>query len=640
MTLWLLVLVPMLGAAMVTGRGLHRRTALALTACAALALTMLLALLAARGGWNASLAWHGAFRLQAALTPLSAIVAVLLPAVALPVLGYAAYHEHRPGLARLVALLLFFVGAMELLVIADDLLTLLVGWELVGACSWALIGHEWRELEHPRSGVFAFLATRLGDLGLFAAAMAAFAGTGSFAYADLSRLGDPLLGLVAGGVLLSAAAKSGQLPFSPWLFRAMAGPTSVSALLHAATMVAAGAYLLVRLQPMLDPVPWFGPAAMTIGLVTALAAGLVAVLQCHAKKLLAASTSAHFGLMFVAVGAGYPGVALLHLVAHACFKALLFLTAGIAGERTGGYALSRMRLGRALPQVAWLAAVGSLALAGVPPLGAAWTKEAVVGVGLHAALWVGSGAIVAGGLSAAYATRFQGLAFGVPPPDASPDDAREPPHRAEVAALGVLALATLLASVIWLPAARASLAQALGVMLPESTAAETAASLLAVAIGVLAGHGLVRRVPALGEADAPAHAAADWLGLPGAIEQVVTRPTQALARRLAQVDDAVINAAVLGIARGVRDASRGIAAADTGVVDRGTALIAAFTHRLSTLGNRVGEWAADGLPVGAARLVGLGATDLRPLQSGLSHHYFALMAAGAVVLVAILHGAG
>ena len=238
-----------------TGGGLAALT------CGTLALTLMLALWAAAGGWTGTLSWNAALQLQAGLTRLSAVVAVLVPAVALPVLGYAAAHEDSRGLGRLIALLLAFVGAMELLVVAADLLTLLIGWELVGACSWALIGHRWRDADNPRAGQYAFVMTRCGDLGLFLAAMAAFAGTGTFTYAGLAQLDGALLHLLVFGVLLSAAAKSGQLPFAPWLFRAMAGPTSVSALLHAATMVAAGAYLLIRLQPVLDRVAWFAPAA-------------------------------------------------------------------------------------------------------------------------------------------------------------------------------------------------------------------------------------------------------------------------------------------------------------------------------------------------------------------------------------------
>ena len=173
-------------------------------------------------------------------------MAILVPLIALPVLAYAAFHEEGRGLRRLVAILLVFVGGMELLVVAADFLTLLIGWELVGVCSYLLIAHDWRERENTASSLYAFLMTRFGDLGLFAAAMAVFSVTGSFSYGGLAAMeGAPAI-VVGFGLLLAAASKSGQIPFAPWLFRAMAGPTSVSALLHAATMVAAGALVLDR----------------------------------------------------------------------------------------------------------------------------------------------------------------------------------------------------------------------------------------------------------------------------------------------------------------------------------------------------------------------------------------------------------
>ena len=360
--LWTLALVPMFVAALLMAVRPQRRAALALVSGLGLAATWLLVAIAASQGWTGSLPWSATLTLRAALTPLSALVAGLVPAVAIAVLVYASLQEREAGLVRLIGLLLFFCGAMELLVIADDLLTVLIGWEIVGACSWALIAHDWRDLANPRAARYAFVMTRFGDLGLFIAAMAVYAGAGSFAFADLARLDPTHLSLVAFGVLLSAASKSGQLPFSPWLFRAMRGPSSASALLHAATMVAAGAYLLARLQPMLSPVSGFAPAVMAIGLATALGGGVVALLQSDVKKVLAASTSAHFGLMFVAVGAGFPGIAVLHLVAHGFLKALLFLASGVAIERSGSHELNDMRLGGALPAVAALAAVGAAAL--------------------------------------------------------------------------------------------------------------------------------------------------------------------------------------------------------------------------------------------------------------------------------------
>lgn len=629
--LWWLVLVPLVAGAGVLVSGVGGRLGLGAVSVAALLLTLALSVLATVHGGSGSLSWSAVLRLQAALTPLSATVAILVPAIALPVLGYAAAHEHRPGLTRLMALHLLFVAGMELLVIADDLLTLLIGWELVGACSWALIGHEWRDADNPRCGLYAFVATRLGDLGLFVAAMASFGATGGFAYDGLQRVDEPVLSVIAFGVLLSAAAKSGQLPFSPWLFRAMAGPTSVSALLHAATMVAAGAYLIARLHPVLNQAGWFGAATIAVGLVTALAGGVVALLQNHAKKLLAASTSAHFGLMFVAVGAGYPGVAILHLVAHAGFKALLFLAAGVAGERAGSYALDAMRLGRALPAMAALSAAGTLALAGVPPLGAGWTKEAVISAAGHQDRLLAAGCMVAGALSAAYAARFQLLAYGFA---AEPAPARRPAV-AEYAAMGALAAFSLLLSVLWLPGVHEAAGKLLAAAIPRSTTAELVASLLLLGLGLLFGLYLARRYPATG-AGGPSQAAAGWLGLPPLISAGLVHPFERAAGAAAWMDDHILAAGPRGVAGLARTGSRSIARYDRYVVDRGVELIAAFGEWLAAIGQGIGERLADGLPQGAAGIVATSARDARRLQTGMAHHYYVLLAVGAASMAAIL----
>lgn len=602
--LWLLALLPMIAGLLLLASGCQLRGILALAAVASLALTLLLAILAVQSGWEGRWTWSTSLVLQATLTPLSAVVAITVPAVGLPVLGYAAAHEQRPGLGRLVAGLLFFVGAMELVVIADDLLTLLLGWELVGACSWGLIAQRWREPGAAGSALYAFLVTRLGDLGMFLAAMAAFAGGHSLAYADLPALPATSLAWVAGGLLLSAAAKSGQVPFAPWLFRAMAGPTSVSALLHAATMVAAGAYLLARLQPTLALVPWFAPAVIAIGVTTALAGGIVALMQAHAKKLLAASTSAHFGLMWVAVGAGYPGVAIAHLVAHAAFKALLFLVAGIAGQRSGSYALASMQWGRALPWVAAASAIGALALAGVPPLGGAWTKEAIVASADTVAPWLALTVVMAGGLSAAYAARFQFAAFGL-----GRAASVSPPPAWVRFALAWLTLICVGLSVLWLPGVRASLAVHLAVRWPEAATWSVVASLLAVAVGLLAGYLLVRRYPALGQTGSMA-TAADWFGLPGLITHSVTVPCVRVAEQLSVFD--------------------------TAVVDAGVRASAAFADWLASLGTHIGEFIVDGLPEGAAHVAGLAGREARRLQTGLSQHYYVWLTSGAVALAIIL----
>mgnify|MGYP001158616283 CR=1 FL=1 len=258
--LWLVALVPLLAAAIVHASPMQRRPALGATGCGVLLVTLLLTVFAGLDGWVGRFAWSTPLQFEVVLTSRSVVMALLVPVIALPVLAYAAAHERLQGLNRLVSLLLLFVGAMLLLVIAADLITLLIGWELVGACSWALIGHERQRASHAASARYAFVMTRFGDLGLFVAAMVVFSDTGTFAFAALETLGAPQQTVLVAGIVLSAASKSGQLPFAPWLFRAMDGPTSVSALLHSATMVAAGAYLLIRLEPILAQMPWFGPA--------------------------------------------------------------------------------------------------------------------------------------------------------------------------------------------------------------------------------------------------------------------------------------------------------------------------------------------------------------------------------------------
>lgn len=629
--LWSIAIVPIFVGAGLLAAGSRPRLWLGAMACTAMGLEIGLVVFAVAEGWTGRLGWSETLVLTAKLTPVSAAMALLVPVIALPVLAYASAHEHRPGLTRLIVLLLIFVGGMELLVIADDLLTLLVGWELVGACSWALIGHEWRDAANPRSGQYAFLMTRFGDLGMFVAAMAAFAGAGSFAFDNLTSLPAPYLQVVAFGLLLSAASKSGQVPFAPWLFRAMAGPTSVSALLHAATMVAAGAYLLIRLAPTLSNAEGFSTALIAVGLATALSGGLVAVLQPHFKKLLAASTSAHFGLMFVAVGTGFPGVALLHLIAHAAFKALLFLVAGVAGERAGTYALDRMGFGRVLPITGWLSAIGALALAGLPPLGGGWTKEAIVSAAEHRGAWVAAGVMLAGALTAAYATRFQLLAYGLgkkPPSGFKPSPA-------ELGGMAWLAALSLLLSLLWLPSVQDGVAWLLNLEMPTSSASTFVVSWLLVTLGLFSGMFLARRHPELGTSGVPA-GAADWLGLPSLIDAAVTGPFVRLASSAAWFDDVVIDAIPRAVQRTAFYTAEIFTRADRRVVDRGVEAATALAAWLAKIGDQIGEAIADGLPEGSALLAGLAGSDARRIQTGLSHHYYAILMGGAALAIVAL----
>ena len=361
----------------------------------------------------ASLSWGGPLRLQFAVTGAARILVVLVPVVAAPIVVFAGgVYRDDPGLRRLIGLLVAFVGAMELLLVAADLLTLLIAWELVAAFSWALIAHHWREAKPPQAALEAFVTVRFGAIGLFVAAGAAYAATGSLSFEALAGADATTLGLVAAGVLLAAAAKSAQVPFSYWLFSAMEGPSPVSALLHSATMVAAGAYALIRLQPVLGSVAWFGPAVVGLGLVSALAGGVVALLQTDFKRALAASTTAQYGLMLIAVGAGSVGAATAQLVTHAFFKSLLFLGAGLALSLAGTGDLGRLRLGRSQRVAAVLVGIGALSLAAVPPLGGAFSKEFVLAAAASWSPWLGAGVLLAGFLSALYAGRIFALSYG------------------------------------------------------------------------------------------------------------------------------------------------------------------------------------------------------------------------------------
>ena len=641
--LFLLVLLPALAAMAVPAAvrmvpGSPRRSLL-LVAMTGLALTLIVAVLASIGDWTGTIVWAGPLVLTAVTTPVSGAMAILVPMIAMPVLAYAAFHEEEAGLARLIGILLLFVAGMESLVVAADLLTLLIGWELVGICSYLLIAHDWRDAANPASGLYAFLVTRIGDLGLFAAAMAAYAATGSFSYDSLTGISGVPAVVVSFGLVLSAASKSGQVPFSPWLFRAMAGPTSVSALLHAATMVAAGAYVIIRLEPFLATVPGVSGTLMAIGLLTALAGGLVALFQNHAKKLLAASTSAHFGLMFAAVGSGYPGIAFLHMIAHATFKAPLFLAAGIAGERSGSYDMNAMRYGRVFPIVAGLTAVAAFSLAGIPPLGGAFTKEAIVTAGEHNSLWVAAAVILAGALSAAYATRFQLSTFGFE--DQSAKDGKDRanhsyrPSAVETGALGTLAVLVLATSLIFVPSVRDSLGRALGINIVEARFATFVVSTLAVLVGILVGTVLVRRDPKVGLTE-QTQSVSDWLGLPQLIDRMVTRPVMGLARAAASIDDWVIDAAVQMISSGGQRAAWLMGRRDDRILDRGVSATAGFVGLLAFYSSRTGEWLLNGLADGTAMVVGQSGRDARRIQTGMSHHYYALAAAGTVAAIIFL----
>lgn len=611
--LWFVPLFPVVAALLLFPAWANSRSRLmvACSAAAVVVIELVLVVWAESAGWTGALFWNEHLTLTIGLTPMTFLAALVVPVVAAPIVFYAAAHEESERLGRLMALLVAFTGVMELLILARELLSLLIAWEIAGALSWSLIGHRFQDQERGRHAIQAFLTTRTGDLGLYLAAFVAFQQTGGLAYGDLGQMSPAATSLFAAGVSLAAFSKSAQLPFSPWLFAAMSGPASVSALLHAATMVAAGAILLLQFQPVLDSVSWFGPVLIAVGLTTALAAAFVALATPHAKRLLAASTSAHYGLMFVAIGAGHPEIALLHFFMHALMKAPLFMIAGVAGHQAGTYELNviaRTSTSRSLKFASWVAV---LALAGLIPLGAAWTKEEVVASAGLVATWLALLVALAGGLSALYAARFQ---FSLFPGRAAAQEAgvSEKPftrvlQNAPIYALVVL---VLLSSVIWLPGVRSDLQQMLAVSFPSGKLWELVLSLALVLAGLYGGYRLAFRDPGQVAGQRASRFFSQWMRLPHLAKHLVVVPVDAAAMRLATFDDRVVDAGIRGSAR--------------------------FTLWLATVGERFGEWLFDSLPEGLARLSVRVGKYTRQLQSGQLHHYYSLMAVGVGVMVLAL----
>ena len=379
--LWLCVAVPLAGAAATRGAPSRSGVVAALAAVASAVPAWILLVAAATGdSATSTFTWlpaGGGLDVGLRLDGLSAAMAATVATVGLVVLVYCAgYFAGEPRAASAQAGLLAFIAAMQGLVLADGYLTLLIFWELVGALSARLIAFSRDDPRAASGAVRAFLTTRAADAGLYLAVMALFAGTGALAF-GAARPDGALGALVGVGLVVAAMGKSAQAPLHAWLAGAMAGPTPVSALLHSATMVAAGVYLLIRSHDLLAG--WPLELAGWVGAVTAVAGAAIALAQDDLKRVLAGSTTSQLGLMFVGVAAGGPAVALFHVVAHAAGKAGLFLAAGVFQHERGSTSLARLAgAGRDDRRTFAIFAVCALSIAAVPPLAAFWSKDAIV----------------------------------------------------------------------------------------------------------------------------------------------------------------------------------------------------------------------------------------------------------------------
>ena len=471
MTLAILVALPLAGAAIVAVLGglVGRRAAgivgtgsIALSFGAAVALAQAFAagktqLVAEIGPW---LPIRGA-DLTLVITPATVPLVIMVTGVSTLIALYSiGYLGHDAGVRRYFAAIDLFVFAMLLIVVASNLVLLFAGWELVGLCSYLLIAH-WRERPAAAAaGVKAFVVNRVGDAAFLIGIFMFLGLVNTVDLAEIARRVQPALRqltveanaqLLAASVLLliGALAKSAQLPLHVWLPDAMEGPTPVSALIHAATMVTAGVVLLVRLGSVLHPDVMF--AAAVIGAVTALFAAIVALAQIDHKRVLAWSTISQIGLMFVGAGVGAAFAALFHLLAHALFKAALFLGSGSVMHATDDE-LDVRRLGglaRRTPVTTIAFACGAAGLAALPPAAGFFSKEAIASAVVDRPLLLVA-VLATSALSALYAARLFALVFLAPPASDQARHAHESPPLMLVPLLvlaaGALAFGALVAA--------------------------------------------------------------------------------------------------------------------------------------------------------------------------------------------------
>jgi len=314
---------------------------------------------------------------------MAALVALVAGLVQLYSLGYLA-DEPPAALGRYYLYQSLFAFAMLGLVFAPNFLQLFVFWELVGLCSYLLIGFYYQRPAAARAAVKAFWVTKLGDVGFLLGIVLLWGATGTFEFDTLFRaVGSgtvPVnLALYMALIYLGAVGKSAQFPLHVWLPDAMEGPTPVSALIHAATMVTAGVFLVARAYPLFAAVPTILGVIVWVGAFTAFLAATLAVGQRDIKRVLAYSTVSQLGYMMAALGAGTLGAGVLHLLLHGFFKALLFLAAGAVIHAVHTNDMWAMgRLARAMPKTALVFVVGTLALAGVPPFSGFVSKEAIL----------------------------------------------------------------------------------------------------------------------------------------------------------------------------------------------------------------------------------------------------------------------
>lgn len=477
---WLLILFPLLGALgnLFLGQRFSRRiigglASVSVAVSFLVSLVLLVALIlrpaeeriveSVLGSWIRI----GAFDVPAGLLidPLSVVMCLIVTGVGTLIHIYATgYMDHEERFQRFFVYLNFFIFAMLILVLSNNFLGMFVGWEGVGLASYLLIGFYFDKEDdtygsYADCGKKAFIVNRIGDFGMILAIMAVWTTAGTLSFMEVTDYFHHHEGLVGVAnlicllLLIGAAGKSAQIPLYVWLPDAMAGPTPVSALIHAATMVTAGIYMISRTGAIWHLAEIASMTAAWIGGLTALFAATIALTQTDLKKILAYSTVSQLGFMMMAVGVHAYGAAIFHLMTHAFFKALLFLAAGSVMHALHGELDIRKMGGlrNKMPITSWTFTVGAVALAGIPPLAGFWSKDEIKASVLDADILLYGVALVAAVMTAFYSFRMAYLAFYGDPRDQHVyDSAHENPPSMTIP-LQILAVLSIIGGFINLP---------------------------------------------------------------------------------------------------------------------------------------------------------------------------------------------
>jgi NADH-quinone oxidoreductase subunit L len=576
----------------------------------------------------------GDFQIEAALLvdQLSTVMTLVVTGVGFLIHAYSiGYMAEDERYARFFTLLNLFIFSMLTLVLADNFLLLYVGWELVGLCSYMLIGFWFERPAAAEAGKKAFLVTRVGDFGFALGVMLIFATFGTLSYAQVFEQAPHTLtaGVATAITLLlfaGAAGKSAQIPLYVWLPDAMEGPTPVSALIHAATMVTAGVYMVARTHVLFELAPLSMTVVAVIGAITAFFAATIALVQNDIKRVLAYSTISQLGYMFLAVGVGAYASGIFHLTTHAFFKALLFLSAGsvmhgLAGEldmRKMGGLRDKMRT----TYRTFL--TGAAALAGIPLLSGFFSKDEILWHAFNrsAILWLIG--IVTALLTSFYAFRAVFLTFwGQPRERKLFEHAHESPP-IMTRPLTILAVLALVGGLIGIPHLSAIEGFLEPVFAHEGGHAAEASGilewvLLAVSavvaiVGIVAAQYMYLVAPGLPDRLSKRYAALyKLLSNKYYVDEIymalVVNPLRRLAHFLAEVFDMKL---IEGLVNGVARATKAVASLSADVFD---------------------PEILDGLVNGIAHVVGKGSSLLRKIQTGYVRNYALAILVGAVVII-------